>query len=130
VHPRDASPPLISVLVVDDHPVMRWGVMAVLEESGLARVIGEAVDGSDAVRSAQELRPEVVVIDVAMPVVDGITATRHLLAACPGTGVVVLTAEPDGAHLEEALAAGAAAVVPKGAPASTLVRAVQAAAGR
>jgi DNA-binding NarL/FixJ family response regulator len=130
VHRGAAPTSLISVLVVDDHQVMRWGVTAVLEESGLARVVGEAVDGSDAVRAALELHPDVVVMDVGMPVVDGITATRQLLAACPGTGVVVLTAEPGGDRTDQALAAGASAVVAKGAPASTLVRAVQAAAGR
>lgn len=125
------SPPqdLISVLVVDDHPVMRWGVVAVLEESGLIRVVGEAVNGSEAVHCVETMHPQVVVMDIGMPVLDGIAATRRLIDACPNTGVVVLTAEPDGDRARAALAAGASAVVPKGAPASTLVRAVRAAAG-
>jgi DNA-binding NarL/FixJ family response regulator len=129
VHRCPPSAHLISVLVVDDHPVMRWGVTAVLEESGVARVVGEAVDGFDAVRSVRELGPDVVVMDVGMPGMDGITATRQLRDACPATGVVLLTAEAGGGCVAAALAAGAQAVVPKGAPASTLVRAVQGAAG-
>lgn len=123
-----AAAGVIDVLVVDDHPVMRWGVMSVIEESGLARVVGEAVNGAEAVRAAERLRPHVVVMDVGMPVLDGISATRRLLAACPWLRVVVLTAEPGPGRTQAALAAGAHAVVAKTAPASTLVRAVQSAA--
>lgn len=127
---RDGVPPqgLISVLVVDDHPVLRWGLTAVLEESGVARVVGEAADGRAAVTACMTLRPDVVVMDLGMPDVDGVEATVKIRQACPRSVVVVLTAERRRVRAQDALAAGAFAVVSKGSQASTLLRAVQAAA--
>lgn len=128
--PREASPGLIQVLIVDDHVVMRWGVVAVVDGSGLAQVVGEGSDGADAVRLVETLRPDVVVMDISMPHVDGLTATRRVLESWPGTGVVVLTAGLTPETTRAALAAGASAALSKGAPAAELLAAIQTAARR
>lgn len=97
---------LIRVLLVDDHPHTRAGVRMSLEEDGFA-VVGEAADGGKAVALAQELRPDVCVIDVHMPGGNGPDAVEAILAAMPETTCVMLTASPDDADLFASLRAGA-----------------------
>ena len=120
---------MIRVLVIDDEPSvtralrMRLGVEPDLE------VAGEAFDGITAVALALELRPDVVLMDVAMPLVDGIAATGLLRAQLPALPVIILTLHDDPATRSAAASAGAAAFVPKHRPVEELLAAIRAAAG-
>jgi DNA-binding NarL/FixJ family response regulator len=97
----------VKVLIADDHPAYLRGLAAILGEEPLTEVIGTASDGAAAVKQARELRPDAVVMDLNLPVMDGIEATRQILADAPGTAVLVLTMHADDASLQAALAAGA-----------------------
>ena len=101
----------IRVLVVDDHPLARASVTELLSEEDDLTVVGECEDGSQVVDAVQRLRPDVVLMDLSMPGMDGLAATEALRAARPESRVVVLTAEP-GVRLEVE-AAGADALIPK-----------------
>jgi DNA-binding NarL/FixJ family response regulator len=113
---------VIDVLVVDDQPLMRAGFKAVLEAAGDIRVVGEAGDGEDAVAAARALRPDVVLMDIRMPGVDGLEATRRL----EGHRVLVLTTFGLDEYILEALRAGASGFLLKDAPVAELVGAVRA----
>lgn len=95
----------VRVLVADDDPNIRDGLLAILETQPDILPVGEAGDGIEAVKMARDLRPEVVLIDVGMPRLDGLEATREIKRQFPSTRVVVLTVYPT--YLTEALAAGA-----------------------
>ncbi len=125
------APGPTTVLVVDDQPLIRQGIRAVLREHADIRVVGEARDGHDAVRAVHRLRPQVTLMDVQMPGMDGVEATRRLCLTHPApTRVVVLTMYDKDEHVFAALRAGAAGLVLKDAPTSELVAAIhQAAAG-
>ena len=97
----------IKVMVVDDHPMMRDGLRDALEESGRFEVVGLAADGEEAVRTAEGLGPEVIVMDVMMPGKDGIDACREIMELLPDTQVLMLTASTEGDAVIEAVAAGA-----------------------
>jgi DNA-binding NarL/FixJ family response regulator len=97
----------IGVLIVDDDDLMRAGLRAVLSSDDTLRVVGEAADGREAVESARALQPDVVLMDVRMPGMDGIEATRQLLAQAPGRRVVILTTFEDDDYIFGALNAGA-----------------------
>ena len=90
-----SSTDAIRVMVVDDHPIMRKGLREVLEDSGRVEVVGQAGDGEEAVRAARELKPDVVVMDVIMPRMDGIDACREIMDALPGTPVMMLSASTE-----------------------------------
>ena len=123
-----ADPP-IRVLVADDHPVFREGFAALLGSIPDVEVVGTASDGREAVEAARELAPEVVVMDVQMPELDGIEATRAVLAERPETGVVVLTMSEEDATVFAAIRAGARGYLLKGAEPAEVVRAITAVAG-
>ncbi|MGW9032444.1 response regulator [Streptomyces sp. NPDC055722] len=95
------------VLLADDHPAYLRGLVAILTEAEELEVVATAADGTAALEFARTLRPEVVVMDLHLPGVDGIEATRRILAAVPGTAVLVLTMYDDDASLRAAIAAGA-----------------------
>ena len=119
----------IDVLVVDDHPLFRQGVVSSLAgEPGLA-VVGEASSGEDALRIAQELLPDVVLLDISMPGLDGLVTAERIATACPATAIVMLTVSDDQDKLLAAFKAGARAYVLKGVSAQELARVVRAAAG-
>ena len=103
----------IRVLVVDDHPIMRDGLRDVLDGSGHFEVVGQAEDGDEAVRIAQELKPEAIVMDVIMPRMNGIDACRDILDLLPETRIVMLTASTEADAVIEAVAAGATGYLQK-----------------
>lgn len=114
-----------SVLLVDDHQVVRDGLRLLLEAEGY-RVVAEASDGREAVRLASSLTPGVAIMDLSMPELNGIDATRHIVAACPGTRVIALSGHQDDATVVEVFRAGARGYVLKGDAFAELVRALQA----
>lgn len=112
------------VVLVDDEPRLRGQLGAVLGDYGI-RVLGEAGNGREGVELAQQLRPDVVLIDLRMPELDGIAATRLLSQLLPSTAVVVLSAYDDPALMREAREAGACAYLVKGCRASELVEVIE-----
>jgi DNA-binding NarL/FixJ family response regulator len=119
---------VISVLLVDDHPVIRAGVRGMLDGEPDIVVAGEAASGAEAVVAARALRPDVVLMDLRMPGLDGVGATAQVLAAAPATRVVVLTTYETDADILRAVEAGAAGYLLKDVSRSDLVNAVRVAA--
>lgn len=95
------------IMIVDDHQLVRRGVANLISSQPDMEVVGEAQDGCEAIRMAQELHPDVVLMDIRMPECDGITATRVIKAHCPGIRVVVLTVSEEEDDLFEAIKSGA-----------------------
>ena len=116
----------VRVLLVDDEELVRFGLRTVLEASGDFEVVGEAGDGAAGVRAAHELRPDVVLTDVRMPGVDGLTATREILALPDPPQVAVLTTFHVDEYVYAALAAGAAGFLLKDTPPREIAAAVRA----
>jgi DNA-binding NarL/FixJ family response regulator len=124
----DAEEPL-RVVVVDDHPVYRDGLAVLLGSVPGLAVVGTAADGAEAVALAREEQPDVVVMDVQMPVLDGIEATRRITTESPSVGVVVLTMSEDDGTVFAAVRAGARGYLLKGADQEEVVRAITTVAG-
>ncbi|MGB7537243.1 MAG: response regulator transcription factor [Anaerolineales bacterium] len=103
----------ISVIIVDDHAVVRSGIRGFLEAQPDLQVLGEAASGAEGVKLAAELVPDVVLMDLAMPEMDGVEATRRIRDASPRTRVVVLTSFHDDGHIFPAIRAGALSYVLK-----------------
>lgn len=116
----------IRVLIVDDHTLVREGTRRVLEESDGIEVIGEAGDGAEAAAKVRNLQPDVVLMDIAMPGVNGIEATRRIKSDCPSTAILILTAYDDDVYVTTLLEAGAAGYLMKDVHANDLVGAVRA----
>ncbi len=123
-----APGPPIRVLLCDDHAVVREGLARLLDRAEGIEVVGTAADGEEGIARAVELRPDVVLMDLAMPSVDGIAATRRIVAEAPDARVVVLTSFSDNTRIHDALDAGALGYLLKDAEASEVVRAIRAAA--
>jgi DNA-binding NarL/FixJ family response regulator len=122
---------MIRVLVADDHEVVRAGVVAVLRRVPTIQVIGEAADGAEAVEASRKLRPDVVVLDLTMPGLEGTEAIRRIKKLSdPAPGVVVLSMHAAPERAVAAIRAGASGYVVKGGEAAEIVAAVQAVAGR
>jgi DNA-binding NarL/FixJ family response regulator len=121
----EAGSPL-RVVSVDDHPTFRAGLRAVLAVAPDLELVGEAATGREALELAAQLQPDVVVMDVQLPDVDGITATRRLIRDSPSVRVVVVTMFEDDATVFRAMQAGARGYLPKGATSAELLRAVRA----
>jgi DNA-binding NarL/FixJ family response regulator len=119
---------VIRVLVVDDHAVVRRGLEQMLGTEADIELVGSAEDGERAVTLAVETAPDVVLMDLSMPVVDGVEATRRITAGAPATAVVVLTSFADQARILDALDAGARGYILKDADPDDVVGAVRAAA--
>ena len=117
---------MIRVLLVDDEELVRFGLRTVLEAAGGFEVVGEAGDGAAGVRAARELRPDVVLIDIRMPVLDGLAATRQILAQPDPPQVAVLTTFHVDDYVHAALAAGAAGYLLKDTPPREIATAVRA----
>jgi DNA-binding NarL/FixJ family response regulator len=116
--------PNISVLLVDDHNIVRQGLKALLTAEPDISVVGEAQSGREAVELAARLRPEVVVMDLAMPRLNGWEATRQILKALPNSKILILSTYDDQYHIQQAIAAGAAAYLIKQTASADLVKAI------
>jgi len=117
------------ILLADDHPIVREGVRRLLEESGELRVVGEASDGHEALRLARKLAPDVALVDLSMPGLDGIELTRELVAEHPRLKVIVLTMHANEEYAVRALQAGARGFMGKGIAGEELTAAVLKVAG-
>ena len=120
----------ITVLITDDHPIVRQGLRQLLEVQEDIEVVGEAETGAAAVESVAEFLPDVVLMDLVMPDMDGIEATRQVRAASPHTQVVVLTSHHEDAMVFPAIKAGALSYLLKSTPPDEVIDAVRAAARR
>ena len=114
----------IQVLLADDHLIVRQGLKALLEREGF-KVVGEAADGHEAVRLAQALHPDVAVLDLAMPLLNGLDTAREILRISPRTQTILLTMHPEDHYIFEALRAGIEGYVLKTQAAEDLVRAIR-----
>jgi DNA-binding NarL/FixJ family response regulator len=119
----------IRILLADDHAIVREGLKALINSQPDMEVIGEVVDGAQALRLADELDPDVAVVDVSMPEMGGAQVTERLRAARPDRKILILTIHEDKSYLRALLAAGAAGYVLKRAAAAELVQAIRAVAG-
>ena len=116
----------IRILIADDHGVVREGLRAVLGSESDMEVVGEAATGKEVVERAAELRPDVILMDIQMPELNGIEATRRILEANPDVGVVVLTMFEDDDSVFSVMRAGARGYVLKGTPPSEILKVVRA----
>jgi DNA-binding NarL/FixJ family response regulator len=116
----------LRVLIVDDHDLFRTGLRNLLEEQGV-QVVGEAATGGEAVRGVQELAPDVVVMDLNMPGMGGVDATRHIAGVSPLTRVVVLTISDEDADVMDAILAGACGYLLKDSSIQDLMAGIEAA---
>lgn len=112
------------VLVVDDQTLFRMGLTSLLSEDERVDVVGQAIDGADALKQAVKLKPDVVLMDIKMPNVDGIEATRQILEAVPGTRVLILTTFETDSQVIQALKAGASGYVLKDSSAAAIVSSI------
>lgn len=117
----------IRVLVAEDHAVVREGIRLILESQPDMEVIGEASDGREALEKARELHPDIVLMDIGMPEMNGLEATRQIKRSLPETQILALTVHEQGDYLFRMLQAGASGYVLKGAPSSDLLAALRAA---
>jgi DNA-binding NarL/FixJ family response regulator len=115
----------ITVLLADDHTIVRQGLRALLKTEDDIEVVAEADTGRQAVQLTQKLRPAVVVMDIGMPLLNGLEATRQILKAAPGTKVLILSAHSDDEYIEQVIALGAAGYLNKETSADYLSRAIR-----
>ena len=115
----------ISVLLVDDHPVVRQGLRALLESSHEITIAGEAGDGQEAIEKVRQTKPSVVVMDLALPVLNGVEATREIVAQFPGTRVLMLSTYSHDESVTKAVQAGAAGYVLKQTATNDLIEAIR-----
>ena len=115
----------ISVILAEDHTVVREGLRTLLEAEGDMTVVGEAETGRQAVRLARKLRPAIVVMDIAMPLLNGLEATRQIVAAVPTTKVIILSAHSDDAYIEQVTSVGAVGYLIKQTSANALATAIR-----
>jgi len=116
----------LRILLADDHTVVRQGLRKVLEEREEWEVVAEAGDGREAVRQAEELKPDVAIIDIAMPLLNGIEATRQIVKRSPTTRILILTMYSDEAYVNQILQAGATGYLLKDSADVDLIQAVSA----
>jgi DNA-binding NarL/FixJ family response regulator len=116
---------MLKILVADDHGIVRSGLKMLIERQGGMTVVAEAEDGVDAVAAAQQARPDVAILDVAMPRMTGIQAAREIRAHCPDTAVLLLSMHDDERYVHDALRAGASGYVLKRQADAELIEAVR-----
>src|SRR4051812_34824151 len=118
------APKKITILLAEDHTIVRQGLCAVLNADGAFLIVAEAHSGREAVDLAQTLRPDVILMDIAMPVLNGLEATRQILAANPAAKVVILSAHSDDAYIERMNAAGVKGFLEKQTSSDILAKAI------
>jgi two-component system response regulator NreC len=116
----------IRVLLVDDHDIVRTGLRSYLESQGGVEVVAEAKNGSEAIVKALEIQPDVIIMDITMPDMDGLEATRKLNQQCKNCKILALTVHEDKQYFFEMMKAGATGYLTKGAVAEELINAIQA----
>lgn len=115
----------IRILIADDHKLMRMGLISLFDVQNDMAVVGEAEDGEQAVRLAGELKPDIVIMDLMMPKMNGADATSAILAANPQTGIVILTSFADSFDMARAISNGARGAQAKEAPTENLIEAIR-----
>lgn len=115
----------VTVLIADDQTLFREGIKDLLENEKAIEVVGEAADGSEVLKMAKKLKPNVILMDIKLPHLDGVSATRQIRKECPDTNVLILSSFEDEAHVMEAIQAGANGYLSKMLPASELVNALK-----
>ena len=123
--PDSLSIKRISVLLADDHAAVRKSLKILLELDSGIEVVGEAANGLDAVRLARSLHPEVIVMDLAMPLLTGLQATQQIMEMLPATKVLILSAHPDQEYIRQAMVSGASGYLIKQGSVEVLARAVR-----
>jgi DNA-binding NarL/FixJ family response regulator len=113
----------VNILLADDHQIVRQGLRALLEQKGF-NVVGEAADGHEAAQLARELKPDIAILDLAMPVINGVNAAREILHDFPNMKVILLTMHTEEHHVLDALQAGVSGYVVKSEAASDLAHAI------
>jgi len=121
----------ITVLLAEDHAIVRQGLVALLKADGNFKLAGEATNGQEAVKLTLSLRPDVVLMDIAMPVLNGLEATRQILAAHPAARIIILSAHSEDVYVDRMNEVGAAGFLEKQTSADILAKAIhEVAAGR
>ena len=115
----------ITVLLAEDHAKFRKSLKLLIELSGDIEVIGEAKNGSEAVKLSDKLRPDIIVMDIAMPLLNGLQATRHIMKMNPSARVLILSSHADPEYLQQAMAFGASGYMVKQSSAPVLVDAIR-----
>lgn len=116
--------PNVRVLIADDHNLVRAGIAALLHQDPQISIVGEAADGKEAVEKAQTLSPHIVLLDIAMPVIDGIEATRSIVRRCPDVSVIVLTQHDSEEYIRRMVEVGAKGYLLKSSLAQDLLTAI------
>jgi len=116
----------IKVLVVDDTLIAREGIISILSDTSLINIVGEAEDGNEAVRMAEELMPDVILMDLKMPGLDGVSATEHIKTVNPNVKILILTVSEDKQDLVRAVKAGASGYLLKDVKKDDFIRAIKA----
>jgi DNA-binding NarL/FixJ family response regulator len=116
----------VRVLIADDQTLFREGIKDLLENEKVVEVVGEAADGNEVVRLAKKLKPDVILMDIKLPHLDGVAATRVIRKEVPNTNVLILSSFEDEAHVMESIQAGANGYLSKMLPATELVNALKA----
>ena len=115
----------VKILIVDDHPIMRDGICALLRLHDDIEIVGEASDGKESIKKAREFTPDVILMDLVMPGMDGLEAIAHLRKEIPAAKVLVLTQYETKEYILSAIKAGAAGYIPKKALSSELLTAIR-----
>lgn len=115
----------IRILLADDHTILRNGIRAILEDEPGMDVVGEAEDGRTAVSLATQLKPDIVIMDIAMPLLNGLEATRQIKRTCPGVKVIILSMHDNEEYIIQVLEAGAMGYILKDAAARELIQALR-----
>jgi len=116
---------MITILLAEDHAIVREGLRALLQRETDFQIVGEAENGRQAVTLAHDLRPDVIVMDIAMPYLNGMEATRQIIQSRPLTKIIVLSAHSDDAYVEQVMGAGASGYLVKQTAASVLPTAIR-----